>query len=469
MLEELIKINNSNNSFLDSLDNNKRKKLISYALSFNNTKGIKANKSFRNDCSGFTRKVYSKFNIELFKLPTNELKSIEGKWLNGVELIWKYCMKHGKVFTRNTPEIGDIVFFDNTHDRNKNGKNDDYFTHVGIVVKVDSDKTVHYIHKATSGIKTSTLNLQFENQYKKNKKEVNSYLKKTGSKKLSSHLFRGYGSIFNKNKNTARDNATTSSKNPSKDANSLRLKEQSKVTTSSKSPSKDANSLRLKEQSKVTTSSKTPSKDANSLRLKEQSKEQRGRSTATTVTDVAVQHPPVVKDDGIASSKSPMKEVSIISKKYRTKIVKKATSYLGKKIKKEDFAKKVYASLGFNILDKEFKNEKYMERAIFWSIQKNGRLFSDLEPALGDLIFFDKISGKNLFLNIAIIERINKEQLTFIHSLNGVVTRGYLNRKLWKINKIDKSVINSSLVNNKNSNKKLSSQLFRRFGSLFSK
>lgn len=437
-IEKLIKINRNSKIFLDNLKFNKRKQLVNYALKFNNTKGEKI-KNFRNDCSGFTRRIYSKFNIELFRLPKNELRSLNGKWLNGVELIWKYCKRHGKTFIRKAPKIGDLVFFDNTHDRNKNGLYDDYFTHVGIVVKIDKDKTIHYIHKASNGIRISKLNMKYENKRKHGKKEVNSYLRRRGKHRLSSQLVRGFGSIFlipikpHKNKLVAHT--------PKEQSSEDKLLAYS--TEKQHNKKKKVAHTPKKEVSKDKPMTHTP---------KKQTSENKAVASPSKLI------PPSTK-----------LTVQIIPKKYRKKIVKKAISYLGKHIKKEFFAKKVYSSLGFSIFDNEFSDEEHIERAIFWTFKKNGRLFSATKPKIGDLIFFDKLNGKNLFLNIAIIENINKNQITFIHSLNGVVKRGYLNNKYWKINKKGKKIINSYFIKNKNSRRKLSSDFFRRFGSLFSK
>ncbi len=472
-VQNLIKINKSSNNFLDNLNYKARKKLVSYALRFNNTKG-KRSRNFRNDCSGFTRKVYSKFNIELFRLPRHELKSINGKWLNGVELIWKYCKKHGKVFIRKTPKTGDIVFFDNTHDRNKNGSYDDYFTHVGIVVKVDKDKTIHYIHKATSGVKISKLNMKYKNKRKYGKKEINSYLRRRGKYRLSGQLLRGFGSIFSTSSTPRKDKSLAYSprKQQSKDK-SLAYpprKQHSKDKSETYPPRKQQS----KDKSLAYPPRKQHSKDK-SLAYPPRKQQSKDKSLAYPPRkqhskDKSETYPPrKSKSNPIMNSSRPYPPVQIIPKKYRKQIVKQAISYIGKSIKKEDFARKVYSDLGFNILDKEFNNEEYIERAIFWTFKKNGRLFSATKPKIGDLIFFDKLNGKNLFLNIAIIEKINKNQITFIHSLDGLVKRGFLNSKYWKLNKKDKKIINSYFIKNKNSRRKLASDFFRRFGSMFSK
>ena len=425
-VENLIKINRNNGDFLDNLDYKVRKKLVKYALKFNNTKG-KRSRNFRNDCSGFTRRVYAGFNIELFRLPRHELRSVNGKWLNGVELIWKYCKKHGKVFIRKAPKAGDIVFFDNTHDRNKNRKYDDYFTHVGIVVKVDSDKTIHYIHKATSGIKISKLNMVYENKRRNGKKEVNSYLRRSGKYRLSGQLVRGFGSIFSPE----------------------RTRKSTKPKPKVSGKAKENKDTRYADKS-VHHHSSAEETHSNSFQEKKDKEKYPYKSEETYKHINAI-------------------PIQVISQKYRDEIVKRAVSYIGKNIKKESFARRVYADLGFNILDNEFNDEEHIERAVFWTFKKNGRLFSATKPKRGDLIFFDKLNGNKLFLNIAIIEKVDGNQITFIHSFDGVVERGHLNNKYWKINRKGSKTINSYLLKDRASKRKLASDFFRRFGSIFSK
>ena len=437
LLQNLIKINNTKKKLLDNLENTERKGMVSYALSFNRRKGIGRSRKFRNDCSGFTRKVFYKFDIELFRLPRKELRRMNGSWINGVELIWKYCKRHGSVFMRKTPKPGDFVFFDNTHDRNKNKKYDDYFTHIGIVVKVDKDNTVHYIHKANSGIKVSKLNTEYDNKYKKGKKVINSYLRRKGKYRLSGQLVRGYGSIF-RGENKDNDKRVVKKKDARKKEKKIEKKENKKMVAKKKNDDKG----------------KIEDKKKNDNKGKGR------RSSATSVPGVALLHRPQPR---------PYRDVRLISDSYRDKIVKKAVYYIGKRLSKEEFAIKVYSDLGFGIIDKEFNDEKYIEKAIFWSFKKNGRLFSALEPKIGDLIFFDKLNGKKHFLNIAIIEEINNSQIKFIYSSDGVIKRAYLNNKLWKTHKKEGKIVNSIFIKEKNSRRRLSSQFFRRFGSLFQK
>ena len=74
-------------------------------------------------------------------------------------LLYLFC-KDGKRLKKK-PKAGDLVFFDNTWDKNRDGKINDPLTHAGIVVKVDSDSTVHFIHHTTHhGIIEDVLNLK---------------------------------------------------------------------------------------------------------------------------------------------------------------------------------------------------------------------------------------------------------------------------------------------------------------------
>jgi cell wall-associated NlpC family hydrolase len=182
---------------------NKREELVKYALKFNGHSRVKKDKKFRNDCSGFVRSVYDNFDIELY----NTTKVKRGKhWLNGTEVIYNFVKDNGKVFKKGLPVIGDIIFFDNTTDRNRDGKVNDKFTHIAIVTKVNKNGTIHYIHKSNRGINIQKLNLKYSKQVYiksgKKKIKVNSYLRKKRKKDkrntpyLSSQMFRSFGSLF---------------------------------------------------------------------------------------------------------------------------------------------------------------------------------------------------------------------------------------------------------------------------------
>ncbi len=100
-------------------------------------------------------------------------------------------------------QAGDIVFFDNTYDKNKNGERDDYFTHVGVVESVDDMGTVTYVHYGSRGVVRAKMNLHspelFETTINGERYRLNDYLRssaKSTSKDLSGYLYRGAARII---------------------------------------------------------------------------------------------------------------------------------------------------------------------------------------------------------------------------------------------------------------------------------
>ncbi|MBN2693973.1 CHAP domain-containing protein, partial [bacterium] len=133
--------------------------IANYAKKYDGEK--KTPNGFRNDCSGYVRMVYSHFDIDLFDVDHNPNDS-------GSEIIYKFFEENGAVYSKKyRPQPGDVIFFDNTHDKNKDGKLNDPFTHVAIVLSVDSDNTITYIHRSSRGI-----NIQGMNLYKPNEQYI---------------------------------------------------------------------------------------------------------------------------------------------------------------------------------------------------------------------------------------------------------------------------------------------------------
>lgn len=105
-----------------------------------------APRGFRDDCSGFAAAVYNRAGAPL----TGNTRSM-----------WELAQSLGNTHKRKRPEVGDLIFFDNTWDRNKNGRWDDDLTHVAVVIKVDADGTIRFAHSGTSkGRAIQYLNLQ---------------------------------------------------------------------------------------------------------------------------------------------------------------------------------------------------------------------------------------------------------------------------------------------------------------------
>lgn len=95
---------------------------------------------FRPDCSGAVRTIYARKGIWLGNSPKH------GE--SDTAAIYTFVKEHGQIFTSH-PKVGDLVFFDNTYDRNRDGQMNDRLTHIGIVDKIQSDGTIifkHYLH-----------------------------------------------------------------------------------------------------------------------------------------------------------------------------------------------------------------------------------------------------------------------------------------------------------------------------------
>ena len=81
---------------------------------------------------------------------------------NGVLRLYASMKDWGVLHEMRDPKPGDVVFWENTYDRNGNGVlYDDGLTHAGIVIEVESDGTVHYLHSSYSrGVVIAYFNLK---------------------------------------------------------------------------------------------------------------------------------------------------------------------------------------------------------------------------------------------------------------------------------------------------------------------
>lgn len=151
-------------------------------------------KSFSHDCSGTVMAIYWYAGIDL----TRDFPKYTG---GGTERIYKFLKHEGLLYKTKLPAPGDIIFWDNTYDKNKNGKQDDYLTHMGMVVNVDGDGTIQYIHENyRKGIIMASMNLYKSDKYFEiidgKKIILNDPIRMRGSPKsdkwLSSQLYRDF-------------------------------------------------------------------------------------------------------------------------------------------------------------------------------------------------------------------------------------------------------------------------------------
>jgi hypothetical protein len=143
---------------------------------------------YRDDCSGYVCAVLNRVGIE-----------VEGS----TATLWALAEAQGSTHTRKVPKPGDLAFFDQTYDRNHNGKLDDDLTHIAVVLTVEPDGTVVMGHGGTSeGRTTLRMNLLHPDVRSDEAGRVlNDLLRREkssdpkGTRYLASELWRGFATL----------------------------------------------------------------------------------------------------------------------------------------------------------------------------------------------------------------------------------------------------------------------------------
>ena len=145
------------------------------------------------DCSGFVSLINKKFRDSFFN--EKELhKFYTARGLKSEAMFRLYESKN--LISFENPEVGDLIFFNNTTKSTKNNKKAKIITHVGIVSSVEKDGTVGFTHNTRGKNAVHFMNLNEKDTHKKGKKELNSYVVACKSKSaacLAANRFAGYG------------------------------------------------------------------------------------------------------------------------------------------------------------------------------------------------------------------------------------------------------------------------------------
>ncbi len=155
-------------------------------------------KAYRRDCSGFVMATLSLAGVDVTRqLPAR----VPGE--GGVSLLYRMARERGLLHHNRVPDIGDLVFFDDTHDRDKDGRADDPLTHVGIVERVDPDGTITFVHRVRRGVLRYKMNL-FRPDVRRDPKTgkvLNHHLRLGASadgRRLTGQLFHAFASVLPK-------------------------------------------------------------------------------------------------------------------------------------------------------------------------------------------------------------------------------------------------------------------------------
>ncbi len=150
---------------------------------------------FNPDCSGFVEAVYHAEGI-----PLREAMALAPEDRgSAVAALFRIVAARGVLFrTEMAPLPGDLVFWNDTYDRNGNGALDDPLTHVGIVEGVAADGTIRFLHRGLRGVARGVMNLARFDVERDGASTVNSRLRlpRTGepaARGLAAWLFAAFG------------------------------------------------------------------------------------------------------------------------------------------------------------------------------------------------------------------------------------------------------------------------------------
>ncbi|MCF7949133.1 MAG: CHAP domain-containing protein [Spirochaetia bacterium] len=171
-------------------------KLVEGALSLNGRNRLNVNgRRFNADCTGTVLAIYWHAGIDL-ATPMTQYRG------NGVTRLYRFLEDEQALYKTRRPKPGDIIFWDNTYDRDGDGQANDYLTHTGMVVSVEEDGTLHYIHhNYRKGVVLARMNLYRPGVYTEivdgQQQVINSPMRMRGSpnfdKWLASELTRSFG------------------------------------------------------------------------------------------------------------------------------------------------------------------------------------------------------------------------------------------------------------------------------------
>jgi hypothetical protein len=117
-------------------------------------------RTFVLDCIGTVSAIFYGMNIDVQR----DFRRYGG---DGVNRLYQSLKALHSLHQDLYPRPGDIIFWDNTWDARGDGKlNDDPLTHAGVVISVDRDGTIHYVHEhIIKGVTIEAMNLLHPRDY----------------------------------------------------------------------------------------------------------------------------------------------------------------------------------------------------------------------------------------------------------------------------------------------------------------
>lgn len=150
----------------------------------------RVSREVNDDCSGLTHLAYWRPGLSL-------MPEAPRPGENGVAAIYRKAQELGVL--REQPRPGDLVFFQETYDRNRDGRRNDGLTHIGVVERVSPEGLVTFVHRAGGGVKRSRLHLYQRDVRRDGKGRVlNDWLRRAdrkGPSQLAGELVVGFAAV----------------------------------------------------------------------------------------------------------------------------------------------------------------------------------------------------------------------------------------------------------------------------------
>ena len=136
--------------------------------------------------------------MALYKLNGVDLSKVKSPMPTIAEL-YQHAFSQKLVYQSTHPSIGDLAFFHNTLDRNRDGRWNDWHTLVGIVESIDKDETISVLIYRQDKIERIHLNLKYpELQKGKKGQELNSQFRANEGAQVgtAAKLFAGFANLL---------------------------------------------------------------------------------------------------------------------------------------------------------------------------------------------------------------------------------------------------------------------------------
>ncbi|MBQ9394390.1 MAG: hypothetical protein IJU23_02595 [Proteobacteria bacterium] len=136
--------------------------------------------------------------MALYKLNGVDLSKVKAPMPTIAEL-YQHAFSQKLVYQSTHPSIGDLVFFHNTFDRNRDGRWNDWHSLVGIVESIDKDETISVLIYRQDKIERIHLNLKYpELQTGRKGQELNSQIRANEGAQIgtASKLFAGFANLL---------------------------------------------------------------------------------------------------------------------------------------------------------------------------------------------------------------------------------------------------------------------------------